>query len=213
MDKTMSLAAVAREIHENAVAHGWWDGEKEIDEIYALIHSEWSEALEEARAGRDDVWFDCDESPTCTCSKDGRMKCGYYEPESVCGWRGRKPEGVCVEMIDGVIRILDYIGKYDDVPDKLTMDEITNEAYSTKEENRANVEGASVAEVVNALHTSTVLAAQMAELGRANESAMLITTMVIAWQWIKGRGLDPMELLMEKHEYNKTRPYKHGKKF
>ena len=50
IDRSMSLVQVAREIHKNAVDHGWWDGERDIDEIYALIHSEWSEALEEARA-------------------------------------------------------------------------------------------------------------------------------------------------------------------
>ena len=38
---------VAKEIHENAVAHGWWDEERGFPEVLALIHSEVSEALEE----------------------------------------------------------------------------------------------------------------------------------------------------------------------
>ncbi len=35
-----------REIHHNAVKHGWWNEQQPVQERFALIHSELSEALE-----------------------------------------------------------------------------------------------------------------------------------------------------------------------
>lgn len=216
MDKTMSLAAVAREIHENAVAHGWWEGEREIDEIYALIHSEWSEALEEARAGRPDRWYGCKifgESVACSgeemCSK--AIKVNYAHP---CLHMTTKPEGMCVELIDGVIRILDYLGhaggaeEYaDGTPDYYF------EMYGPEGENwTRKVQALSAGALVKRLHSETAKAGDR-EPGDAMYADNLLEAATIAWQWIKGRGLDPMELLVNKHEYNATRPYKHGKRF
>lgn len=43
---------LAQEIHENAKSKGFYDGEKNIGEMLALIHSEVSEALEADRKDR-----------------------------------------------------------------------------------------------------------------------------------------------------------------
>ena len=76
------IDVIQKEIHENAVAHGWWESERSFGEICALIHSELSEALEEYRKNQPNVY-----------------------------WIAHKPEGIAVELADAVIRILDYMGR------------------------------------------------------------------------------------------------------
>ena len=106
----MNINKLAKDIHANAVEHGWWDEPRSFGEIIALCHAELSEALEEDRAGHPLHWY----------AEDG------------------KPEGVAVELIDCIIRVLDFLGS---------------------------------------------------------------------------QKVDVEDLLLEKHAYNKNRPYKHGKRY
>lgn len=115
-----SINGLVNEVHDNAKSHGWWnDGEKRtLGELIALMHSELSEALEEHR--NEDI-----------------LKYQNFNPNHYYSHNGLKPEGIAVELIDCVIRIMDLFGK---------------------------------------------------------------------------EGWDFEEILLEKHAYNKTRPYKHGGK-
>jgi hypothetical protein len=74
-----SLSKWQEEIHTLAKVKGWYEEERNIGEVIALIHSELSEALEEWREGTPAYYI-----------KDGKP-CGFW-----------------VEMADAVIRILDY---------------------------------------------------------------------------------------------------------
>ena len=105
----MSLNELAKEAHQIAVEHGWWDPEPTFGELVALMHSELSEALEEFRSKRPMVWHKC---MTCDgdtpCMEGG---CGDWDNgtcELTC--LSPKPEGIAVELADCIIRILDWAG-------------------------------------------------------------------------------------------------------
>ena len=86
------IADLCDQSFATAKAHGFWQGRRTFAEKIALMHSELSEALEEAR----DVVFDLD-------------KWGY---EDDC-LGGDKPVGVAVELADCLIRIFDACGSWD----------------------------------------------------------------------------------------------------
>lgn len=139
----MEIKQFAQEVHENAKAHGWWDGqERSFGELIALCHSELSEALEEYRNGHkpDETYYSCKAPKTVTPEDWESIKhCPYYPNPCDNGCVGHygKMEGIPSELADVVIRVFDMAEHY---------------------------------------------------------------------------GIDIEAALKEKHEFNKTRPYKHGGK-
>lgn len=80
-----SLNEIAAEVHQYAVDHGFWPEEgRNFGEMIALATSELSEALEAHRSGFDNA----------------------YEIDG-------KPEGVAIELIDCLIRVLDMLSALD----------------------------------------------------------------------------------------------------
>lgn len=209
----MLIQDLAAEIHRNAVEHGWWEEDRSVYEVLALIHSEWSEALEEARAGRPLAYIEAETSfcpqieshrEIITRGEDGKY---VFDGREYTG----KPEGVAVELIDGVIRILDYLGRLKAVFDDPDSGESSKMEDLCSEQTLMDPMPEKVPEVVAYLHkfTSDVLPDE----GDECDISCLVAAMNLALVWVRMKGLDPLALLMEKHEFNKGRPYKHGKKF
>lgn len=85
----------AKEVHVNAIEHGWWTGERSFGDLITLCHTELSEAYEEYRNNKD-------------------ITETYYD--------GEKPCGVPSELADVIIRILDMCEYYNINIDKILIE-------------------------------------------------------------------------------------------
>lgn len=106
----MNLTEFAKEVHQNAVEHGWWENPPTTAEIIALCHSELSEALEEYREEMPLVYNICLKTGL-PCIEE---ECSFFDEFSFkCKkqMQSQKPEGVISEMADCILRIFDYCGK------------------------------------------------------------------------------------------------------
>lgn len=101
------LNELAKEIHQNAIEHGWWDKRPTVGETIALCHAELSEALEEYRDGKQTTY--CEEMATCLSEAGDNPDCVKCLEHNAT----RKPEGIAVELADCIIRILDFCAAYD----------------------------------------------------------------------------------------------------
>lgn len=115
-----SIGQVMTEVHENARAHGWWDGyatggpylrDLTTDEILAkiaLVVTELAEAIEDARLPgfnpRELYW-------KVLLAPNGRLNFQDFVADQKREPRADdKPEGFGIEIADSVIRILDLCG-------------------------------------------------------------------------------------------------------
>ena len=229
----MNINELARELHANAVAHGWWDEEPDDATHLALIHSEWSEAGQEARAGRPLVYRMCSDCKLGPCGvepKQDPQRIGGSAEGATSGCRFRseaqetgprscdaaesrgaadKPEGIAVELIDGVIRILDWFA-HDGVRIQANQGTDRTEDF----ESLADL-GAEAGLLIppDAPTLITCLHSLTSQAWQEDDRFALVTAASMALNWIRMQGIDPLEVLLAKHEYNKTRKYRHGKRF
>lgn len=103
----MDFYAWAKRIHESAIVHGWLDKPISDDEYAALFHSEISAAFEAYRKGMPDVYWEC-EITNEMCAPTSKYDCDGYGDEHACPYHGLEPCGVAIELVDLMIRILDY---------------------------------------------------------------------------------------------------------
>ena len=197
----MTLNAWSKRIHENAVAHGWWENKRTFAEVVALFHSELSEALEEFRANRPMLYFPC-KSTGRLCVDDRK------EENTTCGsrhenCRSEKPEGIAVELVDCVIRILDFLGH-----ENINVDEvIASDAPRTDEP-----KDVPLPEAVADLHYIISHSYEYSKSGCTERNKYLCVAVEYIRKWLELHGENMEKIMLIKHEYNRTREYRHGGK-
>lgn len=95
-------------VHNIAVAHGWWEAERNMGEMIALMHSELSEALESHRNSEPPLWYKHADPATAPIAKNNWSSHAVND-DGLAG----KPEGIASEFADCIIRILDTCKKLD----------------------------------------------------------------------------------------------------
>lgn len=205
--QTLNLNQFAAQVHQNAVQHGWWEGERSIPTVRALMHTEIAEATEASRKNEPDYYHLCPfaggRCETQNVHDDNGPRC------STCTPAMRKPEGVAVELIDFCIRAMDYLANEEwffhpshDTPDKLIRFALEDYDDDDCEDVTALAEG----ELADVLHALVAMDRIM------GDKMAIVDAIGITFAWVQARGLDPVQLMLEKHAYNLTRTYKHGGK-
>lgn len=186
-DGTLDFNALIKEAHATAVEKGWWEKERDENEVFALFHTEVSEAFEEYRKGKplEEIYFSWDEDEF-----GGRFcNCGTVHEEDdcpTCGSEG-KPEGFTVELADLLIRVADWMGHEGLEYDPCGLSPAEN-----------------VAEFTMLLHNSICVTWE------SDGRSWHIIGTVLAFA--AENHLPLIRALEMKLAYNKTRPYRHGGK-
>lgn len=189
-----SINELVKAAHGNAVDKGWWQEERSLGELVALIHSEASEALEDFRNGHEptDVWYEKKDAST------GQVKTLALQPFD--DW---KPCGIPSELADIVIRVYDLVGKHGNV-DAFASNVRTffksNDAHSV-------VEDESFGENMGWIHV--LISNLLIFRGTAFNLAEAVYN---TYKLAEFSGIDLDAAIAEKMAFNATRPIRHGGK-
>ena len=219
----MNINQFAEEACELAESKGLWEnGGDDLKTVLSLIHCEWSEALQEAREGRPMYYHRCDgdDYEHNACEDEINSQC-YYKvqaKENECNFKDEKPEGIAVELVDGIILICSMMHRYGCKFNEYDTDEFIDtipEKWGVFP--LLYIKKMRLPWLVFYLHELTSkVNANFQKGGVGSTSAALEPLRIaagLAWIWIELHDLDPEKILMEKHRYNMTREYKHGKEF
>ncbi len=184
---SMNWNKFAAEVHQNAVDHGWWEPKPSFAQIVVMCHSELSEAVEEYRAGN--RIRPGQPTPMAYYSGGGYVASA---PTKCC----TKPEGVAVEMADCILRILDALAEAGvDIDAKFRYTVAPKDLIENVAQGHAYLSTAYI--MRNSQH-------------RRDDN--LLMCMAVILEWARLNNVDMESVLRAKHEYNKTRPFRHGGK-
>ena len=189
-----NINELAAQIHQNNVEKGFWEGERDMDEVFMLIISELSEALE---AHRKDKRVDLDKIK----EMDALMQSVYfgYEKEIFKTYfEAYVKDTFEDELGDSVIRILDCAGK---CAIKLLKSPMTTETWKKKS-------------VPARLFSITKMICKASSTYKQMSLSNLTKAIHELFQIADQCEIDLPKQIEWKVAYNKHhRPYKHGKKY
>jgi len=189
------LDKLVKQVHKLAVDKGWWDdgASRNTAAMFALMHSEVSEALEEYRNGQSVFYI-----------KDG------------------KPEGIGIELADVCIRIMDYLGSRSSSFERvyLLVHALHRKRWIEGRDARhletfpmcVMMLHNSIQDAFHALNNTDP--EDQADVYQSYEEAKKKMLGIVAFidVWFEQSGLSLEEAIKEKHKYNETRPIRHGGK-
>lgn len=195
----MNWNEFAKEVHQVAVEHGFWEKRPRFAEMVVMFHSELSEAVEEYRKGRPMIYYGCAVTGVEVCNPES-MSCPTSDDPCRCDYRGTKPEGIAVELADCILRILDTLAEAGvDIDSEIGYCPAYGDVIQTIARCHHHISEAYI-------QTTKMLGSMTTAYARL---LMCIGTIL---DWAERNGVDMEAILWAKHEYNKTRTYRHGGK-
>jgi len=194
-----------KEIHNIAKSKGWWEKPIKIEDLILLSNCELSEAVEELRKGH---------------SPNHVYYSGIMEPDGIVN--NNKPEGFPIEISDILIRVFDYLGY---VYETKALSDIGHHNsgllfYSFDEIIENNFE--ETFKKVLDIYTlderyhgdiNQKLYYLGKELFKVEKYQDLVKVIVLILNLDYRFTLDLEDAMKIKIEFNRTRPYRHGKRF
>lgn len=194
-NRSMNIRQWTKDIHELALEKGWWDDHPvDPDEKCALILTELAEAVDALRSPYDDAICDkCHGNGFIADSPDDCAKCSG----SGLALGGSR---YIEECADAVIRLLDMCGFY------------RIELSPVQPQDLLHSLGPFRITLLVGVHLE--LAARQLFVGRVEASTIpLQQTLKFCIQMANCDIATFEQVMLDKHDYNKTRPHKHGKVF
>ena len=199
----MNLNKLRDEIHDNAVKHGFWEGERSIAECLVLIHSEVSEALE--------------------ADRNGKYAKGNIKPETI-EWMAKTWEKITFlenfilkvkdtfedELADVVIRCLDLCGHLEIELDP-QFSETIEETVKNNDTWFEDME--SVPDKLCVVHYRISKCFECRADCTYTLDTKLTDVVACVMELCVDLNIDLLKHVELKMKYNETREYKHGKKY
>ena len=131
-----NLTTLASQIHADNRAKGFWANPRPLTETTMLIVTELAEAVEEERAGNAGLYYRDVPSNEVVLfgdtyvGQDGLVRTKHRTSAPL------KPEGIDIELVDALIRLLDLLGSRD-----VDVDELLKQKLAYNREGRGYSHG------------------------------------------------------------------------